>query len=175
MMDLGSEAAIQQSSKLDEFVLVSRRIRKAGRGAHASSPTVRKSSPTANGSFAFASPEFREAPSKLSPSLSEDEGSKEGRIANSDQAFSAPSRDQSRLQRPSKEEKAPSTWSDGDGAPRGALPQRSSPQIAPLDIATKIREDKLESLSTLRDALPSHGGETPSEGLTKSSCGIETW
>jgi len=23
------------------------------------------------------------------------------------------------------------------------------------------------------DALPSHGGETPSEGLTKSSCGIE--
>ncbi len=25
------------------------------------------------------------------------------------------------------------------------------------------------------DALPSHGGETPSEGLTKSSCGIETW
>jgi hypothetical protein len=27
----------------------------------------------------------------------------------------------------------------------------------------------------LNDALPSHGGETPSEGLTKSSCGIETW
>jgi hypothetical protein len=25
------------------------------------------------------------------------------------------------------------------------------------------------------DALSSHGGETPSEGLTKSSCGIETW
>jgi len=25
------------------------------------------------------------------------------------------------------------------------------------------------------DALPSHGGETRSEGLTKSSCGIETW
>ncbi len=25
------------------------------------------------------------------------------------------------------------------------------------------------------DALPSHGGETPREGLTKSSCGIETW
>ncbi len=25
------------------------------------------------------------------------------------------------------------------------------------------------------DALPSHGGETSSEGLTKSSCGIETW
>jgi hypothetical protein len=29
--------------------------------------------------------------------------------------------------------------------------------------------------SALVDALPSHGGETPSEGLTKSSCGIETW
>ncbi len=25
------------------------------------------------------------------------------------------------------------------------------------------------------DALPSHGGETPSEGLIKLSCGIETW
>jgi hypothetical protein len=28
---------------------------------------------------------------------------------------------------------------------------------------------------SVHDALPSHGGETPSEGLTKSSCGIETW
>ncbi len=32
-----------------------------------------------------------------------------------------------------------------------------------------------ESTGTPTDALPSHGGETPSEGLTKSSCGIETW
>jgi hypothetical protein len=90
MMDLCSEATDHQSSRLDEFVLVSRRIKKAGRGAHVSSPTVRKSSPTANGSFVFASPEFREAPSKPIHFLSKDEGSKEGRIANFDQAFSAP-------------------------------------------------------------------------------------
>jgi hypothetical protein len=48
MMDLCSEAADHQSSRFDEFVLVSRKIRKARRGAHASSPTVRKNSPTAN-------------------------------------------------------------------------------------------------------------------------------
>ncbi|CAM6003148.1 unnamed protein product [Sphagnum balticum] len=104
----------------------------------------------ANGSFVFASPEFHEAPSKPIHFLSEDEGSKEGRIANSDQAFSAPPRDQSRPQRPSKDAKAPPAWSNGDGAPRGAPPQQSSSQIAPVDIATKIREDKPESSSMLR-------------------------
>jgi len=48
----------------------------------------------------------------------------------------------------------------------------------------KVKEKKGEGvdnlleiapLNTLVDALPSHGGETRSEGLTKSSCGIETW
>jgi hypothetical protein len=107
MMDLCSEAADHQSLGLDEFVLVSRRIRKAGWGAHASSPTIRKSSPTANGSFVFASPDFREAPSKLTHFLSEDEGSKEGRIANSDQAFSVPPRDQARHRDQARRRKLP--------------------------------------------------------------------
>jgi hypothetical protein len=34
-------------------------------------------------------------------------------------------------------------------------------------------DETLEAI--IDDALPSHGGETPSEGVTKSSCGIETW
>ncbi|CAM6021544.1 unnamed protein product [Sphagnum balticum] len=65
MMDLCPDAADQQNSKLDEFILVSRRIKKAGCNAHASSPTDRKNSSIANGSFAQASPEHRKAPSKL--------------------------------------------------------------------------------------------------------------
>jgi len=68
MMDLCSEAADHQSSRLDEFVLVSRRIRKAGWGAHASSPTVRKSSPTANGSFVLHRWSFAKLPPSLSTS-----------------------------------------------------------------------------------------------------------
>jgi len=83
MMDPCLVAANHQILKLDEFVLVSMRIRKAGRDAHASSPTAGKSSPTANGSFVFASPELREAPSKLTSPLSGDVIDKEGRIASS--------------------------------------------------------------------------------------------
>ncbi len=49
MMDICPVAADHQSSKLDEFVMVFRRIRKAGRNARASSPTVGKSPTTANG------------------------------------------------------------------------------------------------------------------------------
>jgi len=88
MMDLCPVAADHQSSKLDEFVLVSRRIRKAGRNAHVSSPMVGKNSTTANGSFAFASPELREAPSKLTAPLSGDAIGKEGRIVSSSQVVS---------------------------------------------------------------------------------------
>jgi hypothetical protein len=98
MMDLCPVAADHQSSKLDEFVLVSRRIRKAGRDAHASSPTVGKNSPTANGSFVFASPELREAPSKLTSPFSGDVIGKEGRIASSVQAVSVAFQDHSRPQ-----------------------------------------------------------------------------
>jgi hypothetical protein len=82
-MDLCPVAADHQSSKLDEFILVSRRIRKAGRDAHVSSPTIGKNLMMANGSFVFALPKLREAPSKLTSLLSGDAIGKEGRIANS--------------------------------------------------------------------------------------------
>jgi hypothetical protein len=88
MMDLCPDAANQQSSKLDEFVMISRRIKKAGRNAHASPPTGRKNPPTANGSFDFASPEPREAPSKPIFTSSEETIGNKGTIASSDQAFS---------------------------------------------------------------------------------------
>jgi hypothetical protein len=97
MMDLCPVAVDQQNLKLDEFVLVSRRIRKAGCGAHASSPTDRKSSPIANGSFVFASPKYHEAPSKLISPFSRDAIGKEGRIASLVQAVSVASQDLSRL------------------------------------------------------------------------------
>jgi hypothetical protein len=97
MMDPRPDAVDQQSSKLDEFVLVSRRIKKAGRGALTFSPTVRKSSPTANGSFVFASPEFRKAPSKLTAPPAGEPLSKEGGTTSSVQAFSAVLQDHSRL------------------------------------------------------------------------------
>jgi len=83
MMDLCPVAVDQQNSKFDEFILVSKRIRKPGCGAHVPSPTVRKSSPTANGSFVFASSEYREAPPKLISPFSGDAISKEGGITNS--------------------------------------------------------------------------------------------
>jgi hypothetical protein len=97
MMDICPVVADHQSSKLDEFVMVSRRIRKAGRNARASSPTVGKSPTTANGSFVFASLEWREAPFKFISPLSGDAIGKEGGIASSMQAFLAAFQDVSRL------------------------------------------------------------------------------
>jgi hypothetical protein len=85
MMEICSDAADSQTAKLDEFVLVAHRIRKAGRGARpglskfklsprkgghtrVSSLTSGKNSLTANGSFVSASPELDEAPaSTISP------------------------------------------------------------------------------------------------------------
>jgi hypothetical protein len=97
MMEICSATVDSQTTGLDEFVLVSRRTRKAGCGAHASSPTVRKCSPIANGSLDFASPELYAAPAKLiSPTLGEEIG-KEGGNAGSDQATSVGSQDCSRL------------------------------------------------------------------------------
>jgi len=85
MMEICSVVADSQTTGLDEFVLVSRRIRKAGRGAHVSSPTDRKCSLTANSSLDFASPELYAAPTKLiSPTLGEEIG-KEGGNVGSDQ------------------------------------------------------------------------------------------
>jgi hypothetical protein len=76
----------------------------------------------ANGSFVFASPEFREAPSKLSSPLSGDMISKEGRIASSVQAVSVALQDHLRLQLQGKEAQASPARSDGDGKPRGDPP-----------------------------------------------------
>jgi len=149
-MDLCPVAANHQSSKLDEFVLVSRRIRKAGRNAHASSPTVGKSSTTANDSFVFASPELHEAPSKLTSPLFGDAIGKEGRIASSFQAVSIAFHDHSRLQMQGKEAQASQARSDGDGETRRDPPQRSASPIAPLGVATKIRGSNSESSGVVR-------------------------
>jgi hypothetical protein len=150
MMDICPVAADHQSSKLDEFVLVSRRIRKAGRNARASSPTVGKSSTTANGSFVFASPELREAPSKLTSPLSRDAIGKERGIVSSLQAFSVAFQDVSRLQPQGKEAQASQVRSDGDGKPRGDPPQWSASPIAPLGVATTIRGSNFESSGIVR-------------------------
>jgi hypothetical protein len=141
-MEICSATADSQTTGLDEFVLVSRRIRKAGRGAHASSPTDRKCSPIANDSLDFASPELCAAPAKLiSPTLGEEIG-KEGGNAGSNQATSVASQDRSRLQQQGKEAKAlqPRSY----GGPRGEPPQRSSTLIAPLDVTSKPRESETE-------------------------------
>jgi len=184
MMDLCPDAADHQNSKLDEFVLVSRRIRKAGRGASASSPTDRKSSPTANSSFVFTSPEYREAPSKLISPSSRDAIGKEGKIVSSVQAFSIASQDLSRLQLQGKEAQASPAKSDGVGEPQGDPPQRSATPFAPLEVATRIRENEPESSGVLRthqvppkgdSSLPckSDFSSAPA-GLGRSSEGSET-
>jgi len=170
MMDLCPHAADQQNSKLDEFVLVFRRIRKAGRGAHASSPTNRKSSSTTNGSFVFASPKYREAPSKLISPFSGDAIGKEGKIASSIQVFSVTSWDLSRLQLQGKEAQASLARSDGDGKPRGDHLQRSATPFAPLEVATKIGESKPESSSVLRThQVPPNGDSSLPRKLDFSS------
>jgi hypothetical protein len=123
MMEISSATADPQTTGLDEFVQVSRRIRKAGRGAHISSPTDKKSSPIANGSLDFASPKFGAASTKsISTTLGEEIG-KEGRNAGSNQATSIASQDCSRLQQQGKEAKAPQPRSYG--GPRGEIPQWS--------------------------------------------------
>ncbi|CAM6022743.1 unnamed protein product [Sphagnum balticum] len=150
MMEFCPVAADQQATRLDEFVLVSRKTRKAKRGAHASSPMDRKSPPTANGSFAFASPEFREAPSKLISFSSGDAIGKEGGSASSIQAILVAFQDRSRLQQKGKEAQASPPRNDGDGRPRRKPSQRSASPFAPLDVASKIRESKTESSGDLR-------------------------
>ncbi len=151
MMEICSATADSQTTGLDEFVLVSRRIRKAGRGAHASSPTDRKCSPTTNGSLDFASPELCAAPAKLGEEIG-----KEGRNAGSDQATSVASQDRSRLQQQGKEAKAlqPRSY----GGPRGEPPQRSSMLIASLDVASKPRESETEGTGG------SHTHQVPPKG-----------
>ncbi|CAM6073525.1 unnamed protein product [Sphagnum tenellum] len=184
MMDLCPVAADQQNSKLNEFVLVSRRIRKAGRGAQASSPTVRKSSSIANGFLVFASPEYREALPKLISPFSGDAIGKEGRIASSVHAFLVASQDLSKLQLQGTEAQASPARSDGDGESRGDLPQQSTTTFTPLEIAIRIWESKPKSSGVLRthqvrpkgdSSLPrkSNFSSVPA-GLGRNSKGSET-
>ncbi len=144
MMEICSATADPQTTGLDEFVQFSRRIRKAGRGAHASSPTDRKCSSTPNGSLDFASPELGTTSTKLIASTLGEEIGKEGGNVGSNQVTPIASQDRSKLQQQGKEAKTlqPRSY----GGPRGEAPQRSSTLIAPLDVASKPQESEIEGV-----------------------------
>jgi hypothetical protein len=165
MMEICSEAADPQTAKLNEFVLVAHRIKKAGGsawpglsksklrpknvgGARASSPTSKKNLLTANGSIDPASPELCEAPTKPISLHSGETICKEGRIASSKQANSITLQDRSRLQQTNKEAQA--LLLKSDGGPRGELLQRSTSRIVPLDVAAILPKSKIESSDRLR-------------------------
>jgi hypothetical protein len=165
MMEVCSDADDSQTAKLNEFVLVAHRIRKAGRGtrpglskfklrprnggnARASSPTGGKNLLAANGSIVSASPGLSEAPATPISPHSRETICEVGRIASSDQATSISLQDRSIPQQTSEEEQAPLLRSDG--GPRGELLQRSYPPAAPLDIVTIPSESKIESFGGLR-------------------------
>jgi hypothetical protein len=114
-MEICSDAANSQTAKLDEFVLVAHRIRKAGRGARpglskfklsprkgghtrVSSLTSGKNSLTANSSFVSALPELDEAPASTISPHPEETIHEEGRIASSNQAISVALQDRTRSQ-----------------------------------------------------------------------------
>jgi hypothetical protein len=147
MMEICSATIDPQTTGLDEFVQVSRRIRKAGQGAHATSPMDRKVSLTSNGSLDFASLELGVASTKpISTTLGEEIG-KEGGNVGSNQATSIASQDRSRTQQQGKEAKA--LQSRSYGGPRGRTPQRSSTPITPLDAAMKPWESEIEGADRL--------------------------
>ncbi len=151
MMEICSDAADSQTAKLEEFVLVAHRIRKAGWGIRPGlskfKPSPRKGGPTrissllsgknsltANGSFDSASPELEEAPSStISPHL-EKTIHGEGRIASSSQAISVVLQDRTRSQQASEEMQASPLRNDG--GPQGELLQRPFLPAASLGIAT---------------------------------------
>jgi hypothetical protein len=151
MMEVCSDAADSQTAKLNEFILVAHRIRKAGLGARpglskyklrprnggnarASSLMGGKNLLVANGSIVSASPELSEAPATPISPHSGETVCEEGRIVSSNQAISISLQDRSRPQQTSEEEQASLLRSDG--GPRGELLQRSYPPAAPLVIAT---------------------------------------
>jgi hypothetical protein len=83
MMEIDSVFADSQTTELDEYVQVSRRIRKARRGAHVSPPTDRKNSSAPNGSANFATLEPRTVSTKTIPTTPGAEIGKEGGNAGS--------------------------------------------------------------------------------------------
>jgi hypothetical protein len=161
MMEICSDAADSQTAKLEEFVLVAHRIRKAGRGARPGpskfklSPrkgghtrvsflTSGKNSLTANGSFVSTSPKLEEAPSSTISPHPEETIHGEGRIASSSQAILVTLQDRTRSQQASEETQASPLRSDG--GPQGELLQRSFSSAASLGIATiPPPESKIES------------------------------
>jgi hypothetical protein len=105
MMEICSKAIDSQIAKLNEFVLVAHRIRKAGcgaqlglskfklrprngSGARTSSPTGRKNLFAANGSIDSTLPDFNKAPAKPISLHSGETICKEGRNASSEHANS---------------------------------------------------------------------------------------
>jgi hypothetical protein len=165
MMEVCSDAADSQTSKLNEFVSVAHRIRKAGLGARprlskyklrprnggnvrTSSLTGGKNLLAANGSIVSALPELSEAPATSITPHSGETICEEGRIVSSDQAISISLQDHSRPQQTSEEEQTSVLRSDG--GPRGELLQWSYPPATPMVIATIPPESKIESFGGLR-------------------------
>ncbi|CAK9860961.1 unnamed protein product [Sphagnum jensenii] len=165
MMEICSEVADPQTAKLNEFVLVAHRIRKAGCSAwsglsrfklrlkntgdaRASSPTGKNNLLAANGFIDPASPEFCKAPTKPISLHSGETICKDGRVASSEQVNSIALQDRSRLQQTNKEAQA--LLLKNDGGPRGELLQQLFLPIALLDVTTKLPESKIESSDELR-------------------------
>jgi hypothetical protein len=136
MMEIYSDVVDSQTAKLNEFILVAHRIRKARRGAQprlskfklrprnggntrASSSTGRKDLLIANDSSVLASPELDEAPASPILPHYEETIHEEGRIASSNQVISVALQDRTRAQQASKETQASPLKSDG--GPRGEL------------------------------------------------------
>jgi hypothetical protein len=106
MMEINSVFADSQTMVLDEYVQVSRRIRKAGRGAHVSPPTDRKNSSASNSSANFATLEPRTVPTKTIPTTPGAKIGKEGGNAGLNQAPSIAPQERPELQQKGKETKA---------------------------------------------------------------------
>ncbi len=165
MMKICSNAVDSQTDKLDEFVLVPHRIRKAGRGArpglskfklsprkggHTRVPSLTsgKNSLTANGSFVSASPELGEAPASTISLHPKEMIHGEGRIVSSNQVISFTFQDRTRSQHASEETQASPLRSDGE--PQGELLQRSFSHVASLGIVTiPPPKSRIESLGGL--------------------------
>jgi ribonuclease D len=130
MMEICLDAADSQTAKLEEFVLVAHRIRKARRGARlglskfklsprkgghtqVSSLSSGKNSLTANGSFVLALLELDAAPASTISPHPEETIHEEGRIASSIQAISVALQDRTRSQQVSEETQASPFKSDG--------------------------------------------------------------
>jgi len=164
-MEICPDAADSHTAKLEEFVLVAHRIRKAGRGARpglskfklsprkgghtqVSSLTNGKNSLTANGSFVSALPELDVAPASTISPHPEETIHGEGRIASLNQAILVALQDRMRSQQISEETQASPLRSDG--GPQGELLQRSFSPIASRGLATiPPPESRIESLSEL--------------------------